>query len=157
MTVPEISRRPALSGEFQDAASSAPISNVSTRKASSPFSIRLTLEERAFLESAAGPINLGAYIRQKLFAGANLTRGSRRKPKRLKKPKVDQPGLAAALAALGQSRLAANLNQIAKAANMGALPVSPELCAELEAACADVAAMRAALMRALGLKEGESS
>ena len=36
---------------------------------SAPFSLRLTFEERALLEQAAGDMPLGAYIRSKLFEG----------------------------------------------------------------------------------------
>ena len=48
----------------------------------------------------------------------------------------DEQEHAAQLAGLGQSRLASNINQIAKAANMGALPVTPDLIDELYQACA---------------------
>ncbi|MFK7875878.1 MAG: plasmid mobilization relaxosome protein MobC [Paracoccaceae bacterium] len=50
---------------------------------------------------------------------------------------------------LGNLRLANNLNQLAKAANMGALPLSPEVEQELMATCAAVIAIRAELMKAL--------
>ena len=43
-------------------------------------------------------------------------------------------------------------NQLAKHANMGTLEVSPETEKELMAACAEVRAMRADLVAALGLK-----
>ncbi|MEL6790610.1 MAG: plasmid mobilization relaxosome protein MobC [Pseudomonadota bacterium] len=75
----------------------------------------------------------------------------------VKKPRIaaeDQKVIAQLLAAFGQSRISQNLNQIAKAANMGALPVSPELEAELQQACADIQYMRSELVCALGLKSG---
>jgi len=56
------------------------------------------------------------------------------------------------LAALGNSRLSSNLNQIAKAANRGALPVTEELSLDLQSACLDIRAMRMALMMALGFQ-----
>ncbi|MGE3992572.1 plasmid mobilization relaxosome protein MobC [Pseudorhodoplanes sp.] len=56
------------------------------------------------------------------------------------------------LALLGQSRIANNLNQLAKAANQGALPVTVEVEADLRAACAEVFEMRLLLLRALGIK-----
>jgi hypothetical protein len=52
---------------------------------------------------------------------------------------------------LGQSRLSSNLNQLAKAVNTGALPVTPETESEIVAACASVTAMRYDLLNALGL------
>jgi hypothetical protein len=87
-----------------------------------PFSLRLTFEERAMLETAAAGMPVGAYIREKLFgpdASHRKTRG--------KAPVKDHQALARVLGALGGSRLASNLNQLAKAAHMGALPVSAEM------------------------------
>ena len=85
------------------------------KKAPAPFSIRFTFEERARLEQAAAGLPLGAYIRQRLFDG-ELT------PRRVRgrNPIKDHAELARVLAALGQSRLSNNLNQIAKAAHIGA-------------------------------------
>ena len=53
---------------------------------------------------------------------------------------------------LGSSRIANNLNQLAHAANVGALPVSPELEADLMATLAEVREIRRLLLVALGLK-----
>ncbi|EAQ04936.1 hypothetical protein OB2597_06620 [Pseudooceanicola batsensis HTCC2597] len=58
--------------------------------------------------------------------------------------------MARALGLLGNLRLANNLNQLAKAANKGALPLSPEVEEELFATCAAVFAIRMELMKALG-------
>ncbi|MEM1395821.1 MAG: hypothetical protein AAGH38_00030 [Pseudomonadota bacterium] len=120
-----------------------------------PFSIRFTEAERAFLEREAGDLSISAYIRRRLFDGAMgpQRRNVTRKPKR---PDVDRVALSRALASLGQSRLSQNLNQIAKAANMGALPVTSDLIDELIAACEEIRRMRADLIAALGLKpEGD--
>lgn len=51
---------------------------------------------------------------------------------------------------LGNMRLASNLNQVARATNIGTLPLTPEIEEELPTACSAVIAMRAELMRALG-------
>ncbi len=112
-----------------------------------PFSIRLTADERQLLEQAAAGAPLGTYIRSRILDGQT----ARRKVQRA--PVADQAALARVLAQLGQSRLGNNLNQLAKAANMGALIVTPDVTAEFKEACAAVAAMRHDLMRALGLKE----
>jgi hypothetical protein len=56
------------------------------------------------------------------------------------------------LGALGQSRIASNMNQIAKAANLGELQIDDELVAELTEACDDIRDMRRTLLLALGLK-----
>ncbi len=113
-------------------------------KITSPFSIRLTLEERAFLEQQAGHQPLGVYIRTQLF-GEKAT-----KRRVLRRPKIDEQQVALVLAALGQSRLSANLNQLAKHANMGTLDISRDLDRELHDACGAVLAMRDALFVALG-------
>lgn len=123
--------------------------NSSSRPA--PFSIRLTQEERAYLEAKAGNQALGAYIRQTLLGDQQASR------RKLRKPKVDDEKAAAILSELGSSRIPANLNQLAKAANTGTLDVQEETEQQLQHACAAVIAMREALFIALGLKTGGSS
>ena len=126
--------------DFQAAAKPA-------RKRPAPLSLRVTDEERAFLEKAAGSRSVNAYIREKVF-------GDAASPRRIyRKPRPDEAAISQALGQLGQSRLSSNLNQIAKAANLGTLPVTTELSAELAAACSDIRAMRSALIEALGLKD----
>ena len=116
------------------------------KKRPAPFSLRLTYQERARLDAAAGNLSLGAYIKGRLFEGLPAV------PRQRLAPKTDRTLLTKLLGALGQSRLSANMNQIAKAANTGSLPVTPELESELKAACNDIATMRQGLLKALGLK-----
>ena len=111
-----------------------------------PFSLRLSFEERVKLERQAGAMPLAAYIKSLVFAEDAPTY---RKP--LKSVDADQKLLAEVLACLGSSRLPNNLNQLAKAANSGALYCDAETKAELKRACDDVRAMRLLLMQALGL------
>lgn len=81
-----------------------------------PLSLRLTPEDRERLESDAVGMSLGAYIRWRLFDP------DRPPPRhRGKAPVKDHQALSAVLGQLGQSRIASNLNQLAKAANAGAL------------------------------------
>lgn len=118
-----------------------------------PFSLRLSFDEKALLRAAANGVPLGAYIKAKLF-DEPLEKVRRRNTN----PVKDHEALGRVLGALGKSRLSQNLNQIARAANMGALFVSPELEDELRQACADVEALRKELLRALGsLSEGGPS
>ncbi len=70
---------------------------------------------------------------------------------------VDQKALSQVLAALGQSRLSSNLNQLAHLANIGALPVTPELEAELAEALAAIRDLRRLLLVALGFKEQDAT
>lgn len=109
-----------------------------------PFSIRLTQEERERLEAEAKGKPLSVYMRERLLGDGTAPRKLRRKPS------ADQAGMAKVLGMLGQSRLANNLNQIAKAAHIGVLVVSPALLEELENACRDIRIMRDALLSALG-------
>ena len=116
------------------------------RKRPSPFCIRLSENERARLASEARGIPLGAYIKAKALGD---------KPLRMRRTGLaveDRQALAKALALLGRSRLSSNLNQLAHAANIGSLPMTPETEAELVAALRDVREMRRLLMTALGLK-----
>jgi hypothetical protein len=114
-----------------------------------PFSLRLTFEERTQLEKKAAGMALGAYIRDRLLGEDAAPRRSRGKF-----PVKDYEALGRVLATLGQSRLSSNLNQLARAANTGSLPVSPDTEEALKEACAEVAALRADLLRALGSQEG---
>lgn len=122
------------------------------RKTPPPFSIRFTDEERGRLEQAAGALSLAAYIRLKLFTGDDAPTGRRRTTKKPRQPSAELAVLGHMLGGLGQSRLANNLNQIAKAANTGTLPLDSELEEELWKACAEIQQMRVALIEALGVQ-----
>ncbi len=120
-----------------------------TKTGSAPFSIRLTPEERQALENRAGRQALGAYIRARLFDDKGETGKHTRAARR---PALkDDKTLARLLAELGRSHLASNLNQLARAANSGSLPVTSETEQALAEACADVREIRETLFVALGL------
>ena len=109
-----------------------------------PVSLRMTFEEKANLEKAAAGMSLAAYIRWRLFAPdmpPPRTRGNF--------PVKDHKALAQLLALLGQSRLANNVNQLARAANTGSLPVTPDIEEALLTAVREVSNMRALLIQAL--------
>ncbi len=121
------------------------------RKSAPPFSLRLTTEERARLYEQAGSLPLGAYIRTRLF-GQNT---EKRRP--VRKPSPDHQKLALVLSELGRSRLASNMNQLAKAANIGTLDFNDSVVDELQQACQAISQMRDMLITALGLKpEGDT-
>lgn len=113
-----------------------------------PFSLRLTFEERAKLERSAGSIPVSAYVKSLLFAEDAPHYRSRRKA-----PEADEKLLAEVLACVGASRIANNLNQLAKAANTGTLYFDADTKADIKRACDDINAMRHLLMRALGVGE----
>lgn len=125
-------------------ASQPPISPPKKRPA--PFAIRLSEAERARLTAEAKGAPLGAYIKAKALGEP---------PLRLRRSGLateDRQALAQALALLGRSHIANNLNQLAHAANIGALAMTPETDAELRETLRDVRAMRLLLMTALGLR-----
>lgn len=126
------------------------MSDQSSLRRPAPLSLRLTPEERLRLERDAAGQSLAAYIKRKLFDGAAdapvRTRG--------KFPVKDHAALSAVLGKLGQSRMANNLNQIARAAHLRSLDLNPDLEAELREACANIAAIRSMLVEALGLEKG---
>lgn len=115
-----------------------------------PFSLRLSFEERKVLEQAAGGLPIAGYIKSLLFAEHAPRRAVRRRA-----PVKDAKALAEVLACLGTSRIANNLNQLAKAANSGSFYFDRETKVQLGAACDDIRAMRQLLMGALGMKLGE--
>lgn len=64
----------------------------------------------------------------------------------------DRAAMGKALALLGQSRIASNLNQLAHAANIGALIMTEDEEAGLKAALQHVSEIRALLLKATGLR-----
>lgn len=121
----------------------------SPRSSYAPFSLRLSPEERARLEREAAGLSLGAYIRSRLF-GADAAPPPK---SRSKFPVKDHKALAQAIGLLGQSRIASNLNQLARAAHTGTLPVDGSMEVDLHEAVQAVADIRALLISALGLSE----
>lgn len=111
-----------------------------------PVSLRLTFEEKARLDHDATGMSLSGYIRHRLFDPENP-------PQRVrgKHPVKDQRSLALVLGMLGQSRIANNLNQLARSANSGSLPFTPETEAAILEAARDVAEIRRLLIQALNL------
>ena len=114
------------------------------KQKTSPFSIRFTHEERAFLEAQAGNRPLGEFIRALVLC----ERAEKRR--KLRKPQVHDQKIALVLFALGDSRIASNLNQLAKHANVGTLDVSEHVEQELHQSCLAVMTMRNLLIEALG-------
>ena len=115
--------------------------------------MRFSDAERAELDQRRGVLSLAAYIRLELFSKDKAHAKSSKAYKRKHyAPSAELGVIASMLGDLGKSRLASNMNQIAKAANIGTLPVTPELEADLKEACAHIVYMRRALMQALGLR-----
>jgi hypothetical protein len=135
--------------------SNAANDNQSSKKRPSPFTIRFSQGERAYLERQAKGLSLGSYIRKELLRDYAPQQSRKTQSRqRLRNPKIDEQKLSSLLAGFGQSKMPSNLNQLAKAANCGNLHMDEETEQLLSEACAAVIAMREALFIALGLRSG---
>lgn len=118
------------------------------RGRSSPrITLRLTPVEAEQLALLSAGMSTSAFVRQRVFGEAG---GKPRPGRRDYRPVADQRALAQALALLGQSRIANNLNQLAYHAHLGTLPVDGETAARIDEAYAFVVSLRQALLAALG-------
>ena len=115
------------------------------KKRPAPFSLRLNEEERAKLEAMAGRESLSSFIKARLF-DSDVPIIKRRNLS----PVHDQKLLGQVLGALGQSRLSQNMNQLAKAAHIGNLPLPEDVEKLLTVTCSEISEMRQMMMRALG-------
>lgn len=118
------------------------------RRRPAPFSIRLSEEERAWLESKAGSRPLGRYIRAKLLGDDEKPR----KPSRA--PTIDYTVLGQVLGLLGKSEQVSCLFLLLAAAEAERVRLGEAERQALDEACADIREMRGLLVKALGLKEG---
>jgi hypothetical protein len=121
-------------------------------KATSPYSIRLNAEERNYIRTKAEQLALKdpAFIRLKIFDDNFRAQSSAYQKKGNQQ---DHKEIAQVLAMLGQSRIANNLNQIAKAINTGTLVITPEIESQLTEACLTVQLLRTTLIKGMGIKE----
>ncbi|WP_330178499.1 plasmid mobilization relaxosome protein MobC [Candidatus Vondammii sp. HM_W22] len=115
-----------------------------------PFSMRFTDDERKALNLAAAGRPLAAYIRWLIFKEDMPEMPKKRT--RGESASQDHKQLAKLLGALGKSRIASNINQLAKAANSGSLPVSQEIINALNESVAAIKWMRATLIKGMGIK-----
>jgi len=115
-----------------------------------PFSMRFTEDERKALEAAAAGRPLAAYIRWLIFKEDMPDMPKKRT--RGESASTDHKQLAKLLGALGKSRIANNINQLARAANSGSLPVNEDVLKSLFEAVRSIAWMRKKLIEGLGIK-----
>ena len=111
-----------------------------------PFSLRLTATQRRLLEQDAKGRPLGNHIRSLIFEDDGSLRS--RKSRRI----TDAEALGRALGLLGQSDIAESVRRLSDAADTGALPASPDVCAEISQACDHIEQIRVLLIRALGMR-----
>jgi len=121
------------------------------RKRPAPFSLRLSFDDKQKLIEDAGRQSISAYIKSRLFdpeAPIKQARGL--------KPVKDQKALAQLLGMLGSSRIARNLDELAEAAEVGALPGDEETHGLIKRAADDIRIMRRFLLAALGIRETDT-
>lgn len=123
-----------------------------TKKRPAPFSLRLSFEEKQRLIEDAGRQSISAYIKARLFDPDTPVKQARGL-----NPVKDQKALAQLLGMLGSSHIAKNLNELAEAARVGALPLGDETDKALRRACDDVRIMRRFLLAALGIQETDTT
>ena len=139
--------KPEIGSAF-NAASGATKPPPLCRTTTKPVSLRMSFEEKARLERDAAGMSLAAYIRWRLFEPSAPPPKSRGKF-----PVKDHRSLSKLLGLLGQTRIANNLNQLARAVNSGSLSMDPQTERELREAASDVADMRRLLLEALRLED----
>jgi len=115
-----------------------------------PFCLRFTEDERKTLEIAAAGRPLGAYIRWLIFKEDMPAMPKKRT--RGESASLDHKQLAKLLGAFGKSRIASNMNQLAKAANSGSLPVNQDVLKSLFEAVRSIEWMRKKIIEAMGIK-----
>ncbi len=123
----------------------------SADKQSSPYSIRFTPQERKLFDAMAKQVDMNGaeFIRLQLFTNTLQEKFAVRTQNKTNPNKE----LAQILSLLGQSRIANNLNQIAKSINTGTLVLSPELIAQIDESYHTIQWMRRMLIKGTGLKD----
>lgn len=116
----------------------------------SPFCLRLTPDERLHLERNAQSLglSLAAFLKWRGLSPTSVAPKSRHRH-----PVKDHQALTQVMAWFGASRLPQNLNQLAKAVNTGALPVTPDTEAALRDLCREISAVCALIRKALGFTD----
>lgn len=128
----------ALKSELRPSFKSSSYGKPKRKKApqTKPFCIRLTDEEKTHLKKLAANEHLSSWAREQLLGA------EQRKRLRQRKPKVDDKNLAMVMALLGDQRISANLNQLARHANMGTLDCDDYVLEQIQEACAAMVAIR---------------
>lgn len=117
-----------------------------------PISIRFTEEELAELKIAAGDLSVSEYVRRQLFS-VNSTSISAVGNEHIRlSPQNRQKILVQILARLGQYDAFSTLNNLLAALQSGLIDTSPEMISSLKSVQAELSALRADLLKALGLR-----
>lgn len=123
-----------LSSSFRTASNPKPQREYAAE--TKPFCIRLTDEEKAHLKKLAANESLSTWARD------NLLGIKAHKRRVVRQPKVTDKNLAMVLSLFGDQRIASNLNQLARHANMGTLDFDDSVLEQIQEACAAMVAIR---------------
>jgi hypothetical protein len=110
----------------------------------SPLSIYFNWAQIDKLDELRQGQKRGTFIKEVIFnSGKRLVR---------RYAETDRILIAKVLAALGKSRISSNINQLAKAANSGSLPVNEEVEKALLKACMTIEWIKVTLIESMGIK-----
>lgn len=124
---------------------SSPAKLAKRRSKPTPVSVRFTADEKAKIKRDAAEKPLSSYIRECVLRAGTST-------DTFASDRDRKPELARVLAALGRSNLARDFENLSFAVRDGTVQLSAESETALRQACADIAAMRRDLLKALGLR-----
>jgi hypothetical protein len=145
-----------LVGVFGDAAAGQKKpKGKSPSKRTVPLSIRVTEEEKSWLQEMAGALAISGYIRQCLFRDTAAKR-AKRYQKKPRQPSMDVQEVGRLLGMFGRSELARSMLALSLAAGQGNLDVTPEVEDRIEIACEEIHIIKLALIFALGVKPQEN-
>lgn len=116
------------------------------------ITLRVTDQEKAQLERDAAGMSRSAYIRKQLFGEAAMPRKTRGKH-----PVKDYEALGRVLGLLGRSNLPNDLNALNWAVQNQVIKLDAATQCAIRDACKNIAAIRADLIKALGLKSDHMS
>lgn len=125
------------------------------KSATSVLSVRLLPEERRIVERAvkdSGSSSIAQYARAALLSADRLPSVGEQRFS----PAARQTLLAQILRTVGELDCVRNLTDLATAARLGVLPLTPETIDELQAACEAIQDIRARLIAALGGRKGRN-
>ena len=109
-----------------------------------PFCMRLSVEERERLDTLAGDMPLGSYVRSRLFDTPSP------RSRKVRRFDVDQSMLKKLLRELGRQHISSRLHLIMNAIDDGDLEIDEELEVELRFLCSDLRHLRRNIRKALG-------
>ena len=109
-----------------------------------PFSMRLSVEERARLAALAGDMTAAAYVRSRLFDTPSPRR------RKIRRYDVDKSLLKKLVRELGRQHISSRLHRIIDAIDDGDLEVDDKLEFELRYLCSELRHLRRNIRKAVG-------